>query len=328
MARWLLAVWLAGCGAQASQARACRPALRGCPAARLVEASQCGGDDGSVKYRSSDEAELAAERAFFASLLEAARAGEAEVRALAPTAARLGLELRVCPEGSGKVACVVEPREGRRGRGAYLIRIGAARELLVQTPHSFSDRDTLPMGLEMFRATQARALATSTLHRRGVAGYGDPGGRRPPPKGKSDVASDPRSTFQGMTLGWLDAGGGTVVQLHGYADGRTDADVVLSTGAEASAPDWVRRVKRELSELMPGRVVAVYPDDVHDLGATGNVQGRATRAVLGRFLHVEMTASLRESLRRRSSDRAAFVERLGEALLAPALLPQSSRLTE
>jgi hypothetical protein len=312
---WLILIALSFAGCAHGASRACDPSLRACPFDKLVQASQCGGGDGSVKYRSSNEAELAEERAFFTALLRAAVNGEAAVTALASDADRLGFELRICPDGAERMACVVEQPAARRGRGAYVVRLGTAEDLLVQTPHSFSDSHTLPMGLDMFRRSRARVLATSTLHRRGAAGYGDSDGRRPPPRGKSDVAHDARSTFQAMTLAWLDTSTGPVVQLHGFSDGRTDADIVLSTGAEAAAPAWVRGVQKHLASLLPGRVVAVYPDDVHDLGATSNAQGKAVRAASGRFLHVEMNASLRESLRRRKADRGRYVDRLADALL-------------
>jgi len=276
----------------------------------LVEASQCGGDDGSVAYRSSTPDEQAAERALFQAVLAAP---PAELAAPAPRAAAIGLRLVAC----GDAAVVVEEDGGRRGRGAYVVALAPSpAQLLVQIPHSFSDRYTLPLGRELFAAARARAIAFSTLHRRGAAGYGD-NDNRVPPRGHADVAHDADATFQSFTHAWMAVQpAGLVVQLHGFADRRVDADIVVSPGTRAPAPPWARAVRDGLSRLLPGRTVAVYPDDVDDLGATTNVQGRAVRAAGGRFLHVEMSFSLRESLRRRVGDRARFIAGLAQVLQA------------
>jgi hypothetical protein len=280
----------------------------GCSWQDLVEASQCGGDDGSVAYRSSTPGEQAAERALFQALLSGA---PADVAPLAPRAQAIGLRLVPC----GDAAVVVEEDGARRGRGAYVVSLAPqAAPLLVQIPHTFSDRYTLPLGRELFVEARARAIAFSTLHRRGAAGYGD-SDSRVPPRGHADVAHDADSTFQSFTRAWMAAAPrGLVVQLHGFADRRVDADVVVSPGTRTPAPPWARSVRDHLARLLPGRSVAVYPDDVDDLGATTNTQGQAVRAAAGRFLHVEMSFSLREALRRRSGDRARFIAGLARAL--------------
>ena len=303
----LLIALVAGCGAGTPAICKQPPA---CPWQDLVARSQCRGDDGSVIYRASSSDEQTQERALFAALLAAAPAGRDGVLALVPKARAIGLHLVVC----GDSAVVTEDDAARRGRGAYVIAIGEASELLVQIPHSFSDLDTLPLGRELRDAARARALAVSTLHRRGMAGYGD-SDTRVPPKGHADVAHDPDSTFQAFTAAWLEAfPDRLVVQLHGFADRRVDADVVVSTGDKAPAAPWARAVRDQLRRLLPGRTIAVYPDDVDDLGATTNAQGRAVRAASGRFLHVEMSGSLRESLRRRKGDRGRFIAGLARAL--------------
>jgi len=278
----------------------------------LVDASQCGGEDGSVKYRSSNAPEQRAEVEVFTALLGAAPGGRATVESLSSMVTAIGMRLIV----DDQTATVVENDAKRRGRGVYVIALGAApRELLIQIPHSFSDVYTLPLGRELFEASGARAIAFSTLHRRGVAGYGD-NDNRVPPQGHADVAHDPESTFQSFTLAW----GATqrpqalAVQLHGFADHRVDADIVVSAGTKTPAPAWAVAVRDALQQMMPGRVIAVYPNDVDDLGATKNAQGRALRAVKQRFLHVEMSGSLRESLRRRNGDRGRYIAGLAKAL--------------
>jgi hypothetical protein len=305
-----LAAVLTGCGGRGTVCLMPPAGGPSCSWQDLVQASQCGGDDGSVAYRSSTPAEQAGERALFEALLAAP---PAEVAALAPRAAAIGLRLIPC----GDAVVVVEDDAARRGRGAYVVSLApAAAPLLVQIPHSFSDRYTLPLGRELFAASRARAVAFSTLHRRGAAGYGD-NDNRVPARGHADVAHDADSTFQSFTHAWLaGAPRGLVVQLHGFADRRVDADLVVSPGSRAPAPPWATAVRDGLRRLLPGRSVAVYPDDVDDLGATTNAQGQAVRAAGGRFLHVEMSFSLRESLRRRAGDRARFLAGLAGVLSA------------
>ena len=303
----LLIALVAGCGASTPAICTQPPA---CPWQDLIARSQCGGDDGSIAYHASTADEQTQERALFGALL--VTRDRAAIEALIPKARAIGLRLFVC----GDSAVIVEDDAARRGRGAYVIALGDAAEILVQVPHSFSDLDTLPLGRELRDTLHPRALAVSTLHRRGMAGYGD-SDTRVPPTGHADVAHDPDSTFQSFTAAWLATyADRLVVQLHGFADRRVDADLVVSSGAKAPAPPWTRAVRDQLRRLLPGRTIAAYPDDVDDLGATTNAQGRAIRAAGGRFLHVEMSASLRESLRRRKSDRGRFIAGLARALAA------------
>jgi hypothetical protein len=90
-------------------------------------------------------------------------------------------------------------------------------------------------------------------------------------------------------------------------------------GTRTRAEPWARSVRDGLRRLLPGRTIAIYPDDVDDLGATTNSQGRAIRAAGGRFLHIEMAASLRTSLRRRAGDRGRYIAGLAKALLSVAV---------
>jgi hypothetical protein len=289
---------LVACGG----ARVC-PTPQRCPWSDLVDGSQCGGEDGSVQYRSSTPAELARERELFGALLQAAPRGRSEVAALAGMAAAQGFKLVVCDT----TAVVVEEASARRGRGAYVIALGPATELLIQIPHSFSDLHTLTMGRELFALAQARVLAISTVHRGGhVASFDSDDPRMK--GGGADVAHDAQSTFQAMTLAWLAVHGDrTVVQLHGFGDRRVYADVVVTTGADQPASPWLLGFRDRLRALLPSRIVAAFPNDVDDLGATTNSQGKAVRAANGKFLHVEMSASLREALVRHDGDRHKFL---------------------
>jgi len=259
-----------------------------------ITASQCEGQDHT--YRSSRAEEQARERELFAQLFAAARKGRAEVEALAPVAARHGLRFIICSD----TVVVAEEPTARHGRGAYVIALGDASELFIQVPHSFTDLRTFEMGIEMFAASHARALAVSTV----------------PRDAKADVAHDPSSMFQSVTAAWLAVTPqDPIVQLHGFGDTRVFADAVVTSGASERGAPWLLAIRDRLRALLPGRIIAAFPDDVNDLGATTNSQGHIVRATGGRFLHIEMSASLRESLRRRDADRRKFLDELAASLL-------------
>jgi hypothetical protein len=305
----IAAVAVAGCAGRGS---VCTMPAGSARWPSLVDASQCGGEDGTVTYRSSTPPEQRREVEVFTAILGAAPGGRATVESLASLVGEIGMRLIV----DDRFATIVEDDAKRRGRGVYVIALGAApRELLIQIPHSFSDIYTLPLGRELFEASGARAIEFSTLHRRGIAGFGDID-NRVPPRGHADVAHDPESTFQSFTMAWIatQRPQSLAVQLHGFADHRVDADIVVSAGSKSPAAPWVIAVRDELQQMLPGRVIAAYPNDVDDLGATTNSQGRALRAAQQRFLHVEMSGSLRQSLRRRSGDRARYIAGLAKAL--------------
>ncbi|WP_438013697.1 hypothetical protein WMF18_22480 [Sorangium sp. So ce315] len=58
-------------------------------------------------------------------------------------------------------------KERRRGAAAVVLRTGAAASLIVEAPHTFFDRGTLPIALAVFEAQRARALVVNTSHRYG-----------------------------------------------------------------------------------------------------------------------------------------------------------------
>jgi hypothetical protein len=60
--------------------------------------------------------------------------------------------------------------------------------------------------------------------------------------------------------------------------------------------------------------VKKYPEDSGELGATTNVQGQIVRASGGRFLHVEIEASLRRGLLTDARLRASMLDAIASAL--------------
>lgn len=94
-----------------------------------------------------------------------AAAGLAAQNRRPPPAAPPGFALRAVP---GRDLWVLsEDGTRRRGAAAVVLRVGAAMPLIVEAPHTFFDRGTLPVALAIFEAQRARALIVNTSHRYG-----------------------------------------------------------------------------------------------------------------------------------------------------------------
>jgi hypothetical protein len=269
-----------------------------------IEALRQGGKTKHTYVVPSPE-ELTAYRRWVKAVLVAARAGQ-----VAEDPAPDGFELRRLV---GAVL-LAEARDRRRGAGAVVVRLGQARELIVQVPHSFYDEGTLVVGEALFSLGHARALAVNTIHR-----YRTTGGRPPseadPELGdgasdaaESDVAHAPESFF----LAFHEEASAVfpqalAVQLHGYADASVPGfDVVLSGAGTRFDPAPLTRALAAASGLR----VAAYPKDVRRLGGTSNQQARASRSLGREFLHVEMARGTRQRLVDEPLARRRFVEAL------------------
>ncbi|MGK3987975.1 hypothetical protein WME99_33340 [Sorangium sp. So ce136] len=94
-----------------------------------------------------------------------AAAGLAAQNGQPPPAAPPGFALRPVPGRDLWVLSDDGPR--RRGVAVIVLRAGPAAPLLVEAPHTFFDRGTLPIALAVFQAQRARALIVNTSHRYG-----------------------------------------------------------------------------------------------------------------------------------------------------------------
>ncbi len=228
-------------------------------------------------------------------LLRAAPSGR-----LPPTlpsrAEALGLRL----EQQGDVVLLGEAGPPYRGEGLVAVRLGpVAAEVVLQAPHPFYDKHTGAIVGAMLDdlatvepgAGALRAIFLATAHRH--AGDADPAHAVAHPlQGLSDAAD----------LALPDA---LVVQLHGFSEATTDADAVVSAGSARSGGRLEERARLLLREV-PGLDDLRGPDDVPDLAATTNVQGRML-ADRTRFLHLELDLDVREALRRDPAVRARLL---------------------
>jgi len=278
--------------------------LKGCPAA-LVEARKGGTD--ADRYVVPSEEDRTLMRDMAAMLAAKGTAGRAEATKLAASA---GFDVIDVPELTG-VVLVREQDAKRRGGGAYLLRLSGPPKTVVQTPHTFFDEGTLPLGCELFQRSSASALFIETAHRYKAADANDSG------EHPADVAHSSQSIFQAMTEGVLRvAPKVTIVQLHGFAQRDSGSQVVLSSGDRRGGDPLVARAASRIGPIV-GEGVKKFPEDTNELGATKNVQGAAVRASGGRFLHVEMEARLRQNLLKDAALRARYLDALADSVSAP-----------
>ncbi len=208
-------------------------------------------------------------------------------------------------QDSGRIVGLSERRENRMGGGAYVFRLDGATPVILEVPHSFSDLDTLPLGLGAFLQLRARALLVDTVHRwRGAQCDKEEESDEPC---ASDMAHAKDTLFQGVHEG-LTAGDphATVVSIHGFAETENDPDVIVSAaGTRARARDVAVAFERVLSLR-----TAVYPEEIQRLGGMSGVQARHVRKHNGRMIHLELSRSFR--LRARQDEHV--IEKFSEAL--------------
>ena len=202
-----------------------------------------------------------------------------------------------------------EFEDAKWGRGLYLFNSQAEiRQTAIQAPHSFFDKHTRAINVRMFETGQVAAAAWNTVRRADV-----------------DLAHHRFHYLNSFTSAWANVHShGSVVQLHGFANDKRKtaagkiADLIISDGTRYPA-NRVRRIatiaKEQLnasSHASTGKLnVMLYPVDCAELGATSNTQGKLLRdqGQTG-FVHLEMSAKLRELLRRNASVTGEFLKSL------------------
>jgi len=242
-----------------------------------------------------DEAWRVDYRDLLAELLRAAPSGRVPAGA-ATRAASLDLVL----ERHGAVLWLVEPVGQPRGLGMATIRLGALpTELVLQAPHPYYDEHTGRIAGALFDSGGIRALMLASAQRHAAEDI-DPTRQ---PEGPLTTACDALAQALPDAL---------VVQLHGFGPRRSAAAAVISTGRARSGGDLASRAFPVLARAT-GEDDLRGPDEVPLLAALNNVQA-ALLADRVRFLHLEMSASLRAGL----AHDALLREQLRQALLALA----------
>lgn len=213
----------------------------------------------------------------------------------APLLARHGYRVE---QARGSRLVVPERVPDGRGWGLYAVRPGGAA-LAVEVPHPRADRLTEHLGAALAERTGAQHLLVA-------------GARRDRDDGAADVAHEPDSLFAAVHAA-LAAEGLPAVQVHGFAASSSPGqDVVVSPGSAALTP-LVQRLA-DAAEASGLRTCRAWQQDCGPLEGRTNVQSRASARAGAPFVHLEVTAAVREDAGR----RAALVEALAAALLPPA----------
>lgn len=205
----------------------------------------------------------------------------------------LGLRLDV----DGPLVWLHDPDGHDRGAGVLALRLGPLdQELVVEAPHPTTDENTGAITAALFDAGDVRAACIATSNRNSGPG--------------SDPADLTRSWMSVMTLGLADAlDRPTFVQLHGFEPDTSDADAVLSPGVgSVDAATW----RTALRAVAVGLGVADVRtgDEVPDLAARDNAQGKLLARRGLPFWHLELSASTREALRKSRARRDTLLEQL------------------
>jgi hypothetical protein len=245
------------------------------------------------RYRAPTQAELQrAEVLFLQTLTRQGTAPE-----LQQAWATLGIELVQVHERQEAWWVLRERPERKIGRGFYVLRFAEVTAALIQAPHSGTDRYTGEIAFSLLCEGTAKAAAWRTV-----------------PRQQADLAHLEATYFQAFTRAFAQAfPSGTVMQLHGFEqekrEGRSagDADIVLSNGTRTPS-ERLREIGQCWQHTL-GVNGKRYPDDVKDLGATTNAQALLLHG-MGHpgFLHIEMSARVRERLQQRKHERAIFLE--------------------
>jgi hypothetical protein len=201
----------------------------------------------------------------------------------AARAEALGLVLTV----ADGVAVLAEPEDRTRGAGVVAVRLGPlGGELVLQAPHPVSDLHTGRIAGALFDAGEARAACFATTHRADGEG--------------ADPAHTPESWLSAATLGLADALPEPLfVQVHGFGEARSEADAVVSEGAARARPGEVEAAAKALAVGLGVSDVRTGAE-VPALAARTNAQSRLLDG-RARFLHVELSAGVRERLREDAS---------------------------
>lgn len=282
---------------------------------------------GQEAYRLLTQAELEALERLVATLYERAERGSLTVlqhSRVSADAELAGVELHDIElelDGTREhLWVIVEPADDRRGRGAYLFRLGelegpdaASRvEHVLQAPHSYFDEHSGEIALGMFvepgaAVAPARALLLNTVHRH-LQFDGERRKREEPGDNPADAAHRPDHPLARATARLLTEQRIALIQLHGFERNaeEEEADVIVSAGQKTVRPASSGVVERLEADVAGFSISHFGEPGAERLGGTSNVQAKAAREAHRCFVHVEMSARLRERLREDGELRRSF----------------------
>lgn len=183
-----------------------------------------------------------------------------------------------------------------RGWGSYIYKPSGRIDALVEVPHPIADVNTRSIGAKVFAASDAKGFLLAGTHR-----------------AKADVPDLVDSAFHQVHVAWVGPFAQVAAwQIHGFSLAKHEfprgASVIVSTGDGTVVPELTHldamlenqgvtsyvfndlspesRANKRLNGGFPGVTFT-------SLAATENEQGRHSRRLGGKFVHVELESSLR-----------------------------------
>ncbi|MFV2066639.1 MAG: hypothetical protein ACC645_06625 [Pirellulales bacterium] len=199
---------------------------------------------------------------------------------------QLGWELLPLGPLDARVWVLREQADRKEGRGLFAFRRATDRWIALEAPHAFYDRHTREIALQLFAKSDFVAVGWNTLHR-----------------STYDAAHTNDNCLTSFTRALVGTGShAMVVQLHGFSQRKrlfaagATADVILSDGTR-NPKTWLVTAGAIMDRHQQYGTIRTFPSEIRELGGTTNAQGSALRRLgSGRFLHIEMSKSLRSLL--------------------------------
>jgi hypothetical protein len=212
----------------------------------------------------------------------------------------------------GELWVLAEADDTRRGAGLAAVRPGKSGPFVIEAPHTFFDRGTLEIALVVFERLEARALLVNTMHRSSGATPKEREDEIRRGTSKSDLAHVEQSFYSTAHAELVRADPDLVsIQIHGFKDEHVPGTAAVVSAAKTRGD--ARAVTIALRQALPSMTIRLYPDEVDTLGGTKNRQAELSRAARAPFVHVELSATLRNALNGDPELSARFADALSAA---------------
>jgi len=273
--------------------------------------------DANAEYRNPGFQQWTRMKATTTLLLQALASPNPSWSAVDLNAEAVGFELTRIENSGQRYVVLKERPKQKAGGGVYFFReptvsgsesspLSSSRVLIVEAPHAIYDRYTGPIARSIFEGAQGTAFCVNTAPR-----YADTSRQK-----LSDLAHNTGAFFQAVHEALCDYyDKALIVQIHGFDRAKTETDrsklhVILSDGTPNAAKNpMIAEIAKKLENVFDPSKIAIFGDEVDELGATTNVQGQyINRRSDDVFVHIELSAEARKALMEKTALRKKFVE--------------------
>jgi hypothetical protein len=217
-------------------------------------------------------------------------------------ATTLGFELFLDSDGTDRFWILREITELKRGGGLFLFRTSIPKHpLVLQAPHSFSDKETGRIAEEIFKGASIFALLVNTMHRYAAKKAGI--------SSRKGVCLSDFSHTEQSHLHFVSVAlskklpRASFFQVHGFERSKhrqIDPEIMLivSKGRASFLSDpFLDKLCWLLKGVLGPKGFAIYGKNIHILGGVNNVQGDYINSYSDdRFYHMELSRGFRRKL--------------------------------